>query len=259
MDAGRVATGMEMLDNILNGGFRQGKSYLVSGEAGNGKTIFGIQFLQKGIELGETGLYITADEKTADIIDDARSFGFDLEEQIAQHKVVLLDYSDVEEQIDQHEVVRLDYSSHFDQLHEKRQEIDIGKIVADLNKYVQQIGAKRLVIDPIAPFIVKDDTTWEIRRYIRSLFYSLDSLGCTSVLTSAIPTGSNQLSQYGVEEFYASGIIVLQIQQVQKQRYKRILSVRKMRGSPYDLAPYIFDFEYGKGIVVAQKLSEDFF
>jgi len=242
MGAGRVATGIDMLDDIVHGGFRQGKSYLISGEAGNGKTIFGLQFLQKGIELGEAGVYVTADEKPGDIIDDAKSLGFTLEEEIAQHKVMLLDYS-----------------SHFDQLREKNKEIDVRKIVGDLNKYVQQIGAKRLVIDPIAPFVVKDNTTWEVRRYIRSLFYSLDSLGCTSVLTSAIPTGSTQVSQYGVEEFYASGIIILRIQQLDKLRYKRILFVRKMRGSPYELEPYIFDFEYGKGIVVQKKLSEDYF
>jgi circadian clock protein KaiC len=241
MGAERVATGIDMLDDILKGGFRQGKSYLISGEAGNGKTVFALQFLQKGIELGEAGVYVTADEQPADVIDDALSLGFSLDEQIAQHKVMLLDFS-----------------SHFDQLREHEKEINIGKIVGDLNKYIKQIGAKRLVIDPIAPFVVKDERMWEIRSYIRSLFYSLASLGCTSVLTSAIPMGSNKLSQYGVEEFYASGIIVLQIQEVHT-RYERILFVRKMRGSPYDLAPYIFDFEHGKGIVVQKKLSEDFY
>jgi circadian clock protein KaiC len=237
----RVATGIDMLDEILHGGFRQGKSYLISGEAGDGKTVFGLQFLQKGIELGEAGVYVTADEQPTDVIEDAQSLGFTLEEQIAQQKVMLLDYS-----------------SHFDQLREHEKEIDVRNIVGDLNKYIKQIGAKRLVIDPIAPFVVKDERMWEIRSYIRSLFYSLASLGCTSVVTSAIPIGSNKFSQYGVEEFYASGIIILQIQEVDK-RYKRILFVRKMRGSPYDLTPYIFDFEYGKGIVVQKKLSEDFY
>jgi circadian clock protein KaiC len=217
MTAKRVPTGMNMLDGIIGGGFRQGKNYLLSGEAGTGKTIFGLQFLVKGFELGESGVYVTVDD-----------------------------------------LLILDYSSHFDQLRDKSKEIDVRKIVGDLNKYLKEINAKRLVIDPIAPFIVKDETIWEIRRYIRALFYSLDSLDCTSVLTSAIPTGTNQLSQYGIEEFYASGVILLSIRQLEKMHYRRILFVRKMRGTPYELEPYVFDFEYGKGIVIQRKLSEEY-
>jgi circadian clock protein KaiC len=241
MTAKRVPTGMNMLDGIIGGGFRQGKNYLLSGEAGTGKTIFGLQFLVKGFELGESGVYVTVDEKPSDVIEDANSFGFDLEERIEQNNLLILDYS-----------------SHFDQLRDKSKEIDVRKIVGDLNKYLKEINAKRLVIDPIAPFIVKDETIWEIRRYIRALFYSLDSLDCTSVLTSAIPTGTNQLSQYGIEEFYASGVILLSIRQLEKMHYRRILFVRKMRGTPYELEPYVFDFEYGKGIVIQRKLSEEY-
>jgi circadian clock protein KaiC len=140
--------------------------------------------MQKGFELGETGVYVTADEQPGDIIDDAQSFGFSFEEGIAENQVMLLDYS-----------------SHFDSLREHDKEIDVNKIVGDLNKYVKQIGAKRLVIDPIAPFVVKDERMWEVRSYIRSLFYSLESLGCTTVITSAIPIGSNRLSLYGGKSF----------------------------------------------------------
>lgn len=241
MIAKRVPTGVDMLDGIIGGGFRHGKNYLLSGETGTGKTIFGLQFLMKGFELGEGGLYVTVDEKPSDVIEDANSFGFDLEKKMDQNKVLILDYS-----------------SHFDQLREKSIGIDVRKIAGDLNKYLREINAKRLVIDPIAPFIVKDDTIWEIRKYIRALFYSLDSLGCTSVLTSAVPTGTNQLSQYGIEESYASGVIVLRVQQLEKMRYRRIIFVRKMRGTPHELEPYVFDFEHGKGIAIQRKLSEDY-
>ncbi len=241
MTAERVHTGIDMLDGIIGGGFRQGKNYLLSGETGTGKTVFGLQFLLKGVELGENGVYVTVDEKPSDLIEDANSFGFDFEKKIDKNNLLVLDYS-----------------SHFDQLREESKEIDVRKIVGDLNKYLKEINAKRLVIDPIAPFILKDESIWEIRKYIRALFYSLDTLDCTSVLTSTIPTGTNRLSQYGIEEFYASGVIVLSIQQLEKIRYRRIIFVRKMRGTPHELEPYIFDFEHGKGIVIQRKLSEDY-
>ena len=72
MNNERVGTGIDMLDEIVHGGFRQGKSYLISGESGTGKTSFGLQFMQKGFELGEAGVFksrIRGDE-IADIEDD---------------------------------------------------------------------------------------------------------------------------------------------------------------------------------------------
>jgi circadian clock protein KaiC len=99
---------------------------------------------------------------------------------------------------------------------------------------------------------------WEVRSYIRSLFYALDGLGTTTLLGSAIPTGTSSLSQFGVEEFYASGVIVLSIVRSDKMRPRRIMVVRKMRGSAHTLEPYVYEFEHGKGIVIQQSLAEDF-
>jgi circadian clock protein KaiC len=237
----RVPTGVEGLDELIGGGLRQGKSYLISGETGTGKTTFCQQFLMKGLEIGEGGVYVTADEKPGDLLEDAQSFGFGLASGIDQKKIVILDYS-----------------SHFDQIREKGGEIDVRKIVGDLNKYIKQINARRLVIDPIAPFVIKEEKMWEVRSYIRSLFYALDGLGTTTLLGSAIPTGTNSLSQFGVEEFYASGIVVLSIARMEKMRPRRIMVIRKMRGSAHTLEPYTYDFEHGKGIVIQQRLAEDF-
>ena len=40
----RVPTGVEGLDELIGSGLRQGKSYLISGETGTGKTTFCQQF-----------------------------------------------------------------------------------------------------------------------------------------------------------------------------------------------------------------------
>jgi len=237
----RVLTGVDGLDNLIGGGLRRGKSYLICGETGTGKTTFGLQFLLKGLELGEGGIYVTVDEKPGDIIDDANSYGFAIEKGIAQKKIQILDYS-----------------AHFDQMREKGKQIEVRNIVGDLNKYVRQVNAKRLVIDPLAPFVVREENIWEVRSYIRSLFYAIDGLSTTTLLGSAIPTGTNSLSQFGVEEFYASGIIVLSIARMEKMKPRRIMVVRKMRGSAHTLDPYVYDFEHGKGIVIQHNLAEDY-
>jgi len=59
----RTPTGVWYIDQLLGGGFKRGEIYLIAGEAGQGKTIFSLQFLKTGAELyDEPGLYITVDE-----------------------------------------------------------------------------------------------------------------------------------------------------------------------------------------------------
>ena len=74
-----VSTGMEKLDEILGGGFVRGNTYLVSGEAGTGKSNLGLQYLSQGSRLGEKGLYVTFDETQSHPIRQlATRFNFDL-------------------------------------------------------------------------------------------------------------------------------------------------------------------------------------
>jgi len=82
----RIPTSVEGLNELIGGGPRQGKSYLISGETGTGKTTFCQQFLMKGLETGEGGVYVTADEKPGDLLEDAQSFGFGLASGIDQKR-----------------------------------------------------------------------------------------------------------------------------------------------------------------------------
>jgi circadian clock protein KaiC len=84
----KVKTGIEKLDTLLYGGFPKGRAYLISGEPGTGKTIFTLQFLKKGIELGERCIYISIDEKPEHIIKNAESLGWDLQSYLNKgHKI----------------------------------------------------------------------------------------------------------------------------------------------------------------------------
>jgi len=74
----RVSTGVPEFDAMTGGGFKQGKTYFISGETGTGKTLFSLQYILDGIKKGEAGVYVTIDQKSKDIIDDAESLGWDL-------------------------------------------------------------------------------------------------------------------------------------------------------------------------------------
>lgn len=78
-DEHRLSTGVSGLDEVLRGGLIPGRTYLVRGGPGTGKTMLGLHFLTAGAKRGERTLFITVEESTAQISKDARALGFDLE------------------------------------------------------------------------------------------------------------------------------------------------------------------------------------
>ena len=69
----RIQTGIQGFDQLIYGGLPAGRSYLVSGEPGTGKTIFSLQFLLEGLKNGESAIFISIDEKPDHIIADAEA------------------------------------------------------------------------------------------------------------------------------------------------------------------------------------------
>src|SRR5258708_22504171 len=75
----RITTGIWGLDDILNGGLRQGHLCLVEGDAGTGKTTVALQFLLAGIKLGERVIYVTLWESRKELEQVAESHGWSTE------------------------------------------------------------------------------------------------------------------------------------------------------------------------------------
>jgi len=229
-----VPTGIEGLDELIGGGFIEGRTYLVAGETGTGKTLFSLNFLVYGAMIGEPGVYLLVDEDYEDLIRGARAFGWDLQYLIRNNSLsVLTLVPDFAEKV-------------------KNKPIDtiVRSIVESIAGEIERINAKRLVIDPVAPFIVGErDIVWT-REYIRNLVITIEKeFRTTTIITSEIPTGSNQISRFGVEEFLAAGVIVLGLERRGNKFYRTIL-IRKMRWRPVHPAIYYYDIVPGRGIVV---------
>jgi len=229
-----VETGIEGLDEVIGGGFIKGRTYLVAGETGTGKTIFALNYLLHGASRGEGGVYLLVDEDYESFIAGARAFGWDLDPLIRQGllRVVTLLPDFVE------------------RVKSKPVDVVVDSLVTNLQEYVEEVGAQRLVIDPIAPLVVGEESVVKMRDYVRSLLVSIErKIGTTTLITSEIPTGTAQLSRFGVEEFLAAGVLVLGLRYT-GGRYIRTLWVRKMRWRPAEPALYEFEIVPGKGIVV---------
>ncbi|KTG26668.1 ATPase domain-containing protein [Haloferax profundi] len=77
-DPTRLSTGVDGLDAILHGGLIAGRSYLVRGAPGTGKTILGTHFLKAGVDEGGTALFVNLEESEEDVRQNAASLGIDL-------------------------------------------------------------------------------------------------------------------------------------------------------------------------------------
>lgn len=236
----RIPTGVVNFDRLISGGFMRGKTYLVAGETGTGKTLFSLKYLLTGVENGEPGVYIPFDETIEGTIEGALTLGWDLMEPI---RAGLLEILDVRPFFA--EVVR-----------DKFMAETVRKITSELKRHVDRIHAKRLVVDPVAPLLGEVvDVSWT-RDYIRAFITAIERfIGTTNIVTSEIPTGSMSLSRFGVEEFLSAGIIALQIQGLEHFNV-RTVTVRKMRWTKIDLTPYVYDIRPIDGIVIGDTLPK---
>src|SRR5271168_4879429 len=88
---GLVRTGIAGLDKILLGGLPQGNVVLVQGATGTGKTLFGTEFIYRGItEFGEPGIIVVFETSAQKLIRDAAKMGWNLDELQTQRKLQIV-------------------------------------------------------------------------------------------------------------------------------------------------------------------------
>jgi KaiC/GvpD/RAD55 family RecA-like ATPase len=236
MSGKRISTGIAELDLLIEGGLRAGKTYLVVGQPGTGKTVFGLQFLVNGLMEKEKGLYVAIDEKPADVIEQAASLGWDLAPFIESREFLILDASAY-------------FNARVSDGANKG--VDVERVVADLRNYITRMGASRVVIDPVGPLLFSRDTTARALDQARMLFYGLQAnLNTTNLLT----TYAVERNVRGIEEYLVSGTIVLEME-LANSRYVRTLSIEKMRSTALAPAQYVFTIVQDRGIVL-QGMSE---
>jgi len=236
----RTPTGIPGLDELIEGGLLKSRTHLIAGETGTGKTIFSLQFLLHGVKIGERGIYMAIDEDRENVIRGAEGFGWDVSSLLEKN---LLSITQI-------------VPGFAEKFKKKYIEAAVGSVIVGIRQEMMRIGATRLVIDPIAPLLTKEEDLPFTREYIRELVLAIErELGCTTLIVSEVPTGSNTLSRFGVEEFLASGIITLGILRKGNEVY-RTLCVRKMRWTAVDPVLYKFRIVRGEGIVVEGPISE---
>jgi len=240
----RTTTGIHGLDALVGGGFIPGRSILVAGSPGTGKTTFGLQFICEGANAGEPGVALSLEEDPKTWRKDMLNFGYDIERLEDQNLVRVVDASLIKLGLESDEKFSI-----------VAQEFDINHILARIITEARHIGAKRVLVDSLPALdILHAEDPKNIRADILKMHYLLKANGLTTMLISEIPEGHKSYSQHGVEEYVIDSVITLHYLSLGSQS-GRTLVIRKMRGTSHSEDIHPMEFVGGKGIVV--KKVED--
>jgi len=226
----RISTGVEGLDKMLNGGLIPGRTYLVRGGPGSGKTILSMQFLIAGAKAGENCIYITLEEPMDEIKEDMESLGIDLD---AIENIYTFDASPSGDSL-------------FADSFFKNLELDIPGFKAALEEKVRELKPSRIVVDPVTILELVSRSEAEYRRDMISLLSLFRTHKTTTLLTSEKMSISS-------EDYLVSGIIEYVEYEV-RGKVLRGIKIKKMRGTKFDdsIRPYRIT---SKGIKVFSEES----
>jgi circadian clock protein KaiC len=145
----KIRTMIEGFDDISHGGMPVGRTTLVSGTSGTGKTLLAVQFLYNGITyFDEPGVFVTFEESPSDIVKNACSFGWDLQRLVEQGKLFILDASP---DPDGQDVVG---------------NFDLSALIERIQYAIRKYKAKRVSIDSVTAVFQQYDAASVVRREI---------------------------------------------------------------------------------------------
>ncbi len=213
-------TGIQGLDEITGGGLPKGRSTLICGGAGCGKTLLGMEFLVRGAtQFNEPGVFVSFEENTKALTENVSSLGFDLKDLIAHKKIAL------------------DFVFSGDGEIQASGEYDLEGLFIRLGKAIDSIGAKRVVLDTIESLFSNLPNPQILRAELRRLFRWLNDKGVTAIITGE--RGEGTFTHHGLEEYVSDCVIILD-HRVSDQISLRRLRILKYRGSTHGTNEYPF-------------------
>ena len=88
----KIRTGIPGFDLIVDGGLKEGKTIVLSGESGSGKSTFGMQFLHNGAsDFEESGIFVTLTQSPQELISDFDGYGWDIQKLVDDEKILIID------------------------------------------------------------------------------------------------------------------------------------------------------------------------
>ncbi|MEO6928934.1 MAG: ATPase domain-containing protein, partial [Casimicrobiaceae bacterium] len=219
----KTPTGILGFDAITAGGLPCGRTTLLGGGAGSGKTVFALQFVINGVRnWDEPGIFV-AFEETADRINaNSQSFGWTLDDRQAKNLFFL----------DAQPSPELIQSGAF----------DLGGLLAILQARISAMGARRIVLDALDVALASLPDPLAKRLEVYRLHEWLAANGLTAVITTKAGNDDAFSSgqPFGFMQFMVDCSVILS-HRVTLGVSQRNLRVQKYRGSAFDEneSPYL--------------------
>ena len=236
INSNHAPTGIPGFDELCDGGVLKNRTYLVSGMAGAGKTIFGLQYIYNGItKYGENGIFIATEERPEQIRENVKQFGWDFKALEDEGKLAIIDACSTK-------IGLPSYEKYID-----IRPFDMRSMLDQIMAVQEEIDAKRAVVDGTTSigFYLQDPA--KIRIELLKLSTTLEVLGLTSLMTCEI-IDDNVASRFGVESFVTEGTILMSYKRMNAVRVRSI-EILKMRGANHSQRIHPYEIT-ANGIVV---------
>jgi circadian clock protein KaiC len=212
-DQQRLITGIEGLDDILQGGLPPGHLYLIEGDPGTGKTTLALQFLLAGAKEGEPGLYVTLSESAKELEAVAASHGWSLE------KIKIFELLPDEEALRPEGQYTVFHPS----------EVELGDTTKAIMGKVEAEHPKRVVIDSLSELRMLAQDPLRYRRQILAFKQYFTGKQCTVLLLDDRTNTDRDLQLQSI----AHGVLSLENLPRDYGVKRRRLEVLKLRGSSF--------------------------
>ncbi len=207
----RLDTGILGLDEVLGGGLKPDRLYLLEGTPGTGKTTLALQFLLEGVRRGERVLYVTLSETAEELNAVARSHGWNL------------DGIDLRELAPEEETLRPE--AQYTILHPS--DVELGEVMQVVLQDVERTNPARVVVDSLTELRLLARDGLRYRRQIMGLKQFFAGRRCTVLLLDSGGEIDN-----GVESI-AHGVLRLDQLAPEYGNERRRMRVLKLRGARY--------------------------
>jgi circadian clock protein KaiC len=221
----KAASHISGLDEIICGGLPKGRTTLIEGGPGTGKSVLGLEFLYRGAIVGQPGIFVAFEERAGAVRRNAQTLGWDLDKLEKAGKLGI-----IEARLDPATVVSGDFS--------------LKALLAIIEGQSKALGAKRIVFDALDVLLRLFDDHARERNEMYALHEWLLDHELTTILTVKASTGNSIFERYEFLEFMADCVIRL-IQRPGEWVSTRELQVIKYRGSDFGRNAYPFVIQPG--------------
>lgn len=208
----RIKTGVTGIDKFTNG-FPEGRALLITGDAGSGKTIFGLQFAYNCCLQNLKTVYITTEEDADDLFIQSRAFNWDIPGFTQKGMLKFVELAKIRAEVTEAEV-----------------KIEIESMKGNFAKLLETIpdDTQAVVIDNIGSYTAKL-TPYDFRSRLDLLVYLLKERNITAliILDSATSDEFNEIALYSVY----GAIKLTKRENPYTGRRERVMDIVKMRST----------------------------